>query len=218
MSMISEKIEYRVVRSKRKTLSVNVSGGAVTVRAPNDLAEEKIAEFVERHRRWILNRLYEQKNRTVRGFADGDVLPICGKELTVAEGRTGIRGSELFLPAEGRAAALEWLLRDITRERMGGLLKRISKERGIGYSRMNVTDARKRWGSCSANGHICFSFCTAFLPDDLAEYLAVHELCHRLEMNHSERFWREVKKILPDYAVRRKKLKEYSWAMHVLDK
>ena len=68
---------------------------------------------------------------------------------------------------------------------------------------------KTRWGSCSAQGNLSFHWKLVLMPPEILDYVVVHELAHRKEMNHSQRFWAEVERILPDYKARRKWLKEF---------
>ena len=76
---------------------------------------------------------------------------------------------------------------------------------------VSVRDFKARWGCCDANKRIRLNWRLSMLPPDLQDYVLVHELCHLKHMNHSSAFWAEVKKILPDYASRKKRLKEYAF-------
>ncbi len=209
-------MEYSVVRSRRKTISVGVIGGEVIVHAPLSYPQEKIDAFVRKHRVWIARRLKEQSEAFLPTFADGTLMIVMGKERTIRTGRTALREDELYLPAEERENALVGLLRRLARERMNRITAEIAAVYKFNYQRITITSARTRWGSCNTKGTVAFTFRTAVLPDALAVYLAVHELCHTLHMDHSKAFWEEVAKILPDYRARRKALKEYSWAMKCL--
>jgi len=68
---------------------------------------------------------------------------------------------------------------------------------------------RSRWGSCSVSGNLNFNYKLIHLPEDIAEYIVAHELCHLAEFNHSKKFWELVSKTIPDHKLRRKRLKKY---------
>ena len=79
---------------------------------------------------------------------------------------------------------------------------------GVSYERVSIRAQKTRWGSCSGNGNLSFNWKLSLVPDEILDYVVVHELAHRKEMNHSPRFWAVVEKELPDYRERREKLKK----------
>ena len=79
---------------------------------------------------------------------------------------------------------------------------------GVSCSRITVRSQRTKGGSCSAKGGLNFNCLLLLAPPEVLDYVVVHELCHRLEMNHSPRFWAEVERVLPDYAASRKWLRQ----------
>ena len=87
-------------------------------------------------------------------------------------------------------------------------VQRHAEAMGVTYGRITIRRQRTRWGSCSVKGNLNFNCLLMLCPEDVREYVVIHELCHRLEMNHSVRFWAEMAKWCPDYARHRKWLKE----------
>ena len=80
---------------------------------------------------------------------------------------------------------------------------------GVTYGRITIRNQRSRWGSCSGKGNLNFNCLLMLTPDFCLDYVVVHELCHRLEMNHSPKFWAQVERVLPDYRKSREWLKEH---------
>lgn len=80
---------------------------------------------------------------------------------------------------------------------------------GVSYGRITIREQKTRWGSCSSKGNLNFNWKLVLMPPEVLDYVVVHELAHRIEMNHSARFWKIVESVLPDYQARRKQLKEW---------
>jgi len=87
-------------------------------------------------------------------------------------------------------------------------LEEYNKIYNFSYKKICIRNQKSRWGSCSARGTLSFSYRIALLPEHLADYIIVHELCHLKEMNHSSRFWALVAREIPDYRQRRLGLKK----------
>ena len=84
---------------------------------------------------------------------------------------------------------------------------------GVSYSKITIRKQRSRWGSCSGIGNLNFNCLLMLTPPEVVDYVVVHELCHRKEMNHSAAFWTEVERVLPDYRERKAWLRKNGTAL-----
>ena len=84
-----------------------------------------------------------------------------------------------------------------------------ARELGVTFGRITIRSQRSRWGSCAASGNLSFNCLLLLAPEEVQDYVVVHELCHRKEMNHSPAFWAEVERVMPDYRNRKAWLKEH---------
>lgn len=169
-------VPYRIIRSNRKTLSLQVSpAGEVIVRCPRRTKDTDIVIFLESKHSWIEKQLAKCSARKA-------LPPFTREELQSLAGQAAE-----FLP---RRAAY------------------FAPRVGVTYGRITIRAQRSRWGSCSSQGNLNFNCLLMLAPEDVQDYVVVHELCHRKEMNHSPRFWAEVERILPDYRTSLKWLKD----------
>ncbi len=222
-------IEYTVQRSRRrkKTVQISVSGGAVVVSAPWRTPSREIQDIVAGRSGWILDRLAAeaQKPPPLR-LATGDRLPYLGRELPLAVERADVRkpsarldGGRLLARIPGGLAederreaarkALEAWYRAQAVELLTDSVARWLPVMGRSeMPRVLVREQRTRWGSCSADGTLRFSWRLAMLEPELIDSVAVHELAHLDVMNHSPAFWEVVLRAMPDARQRRKRLGE----------
>lgn len=89
---------------------------------------------------------------------------------------------------------------------------------GVSYGRITIREQKTRWGSCSDKGNLNFNWKLVLMPEEVLDYVVVHELAHRKEMNHSKEFWKIVEHILPDYKERRKTLTEMGRLMAAISR
>lgn len=209
--------EYILNRSKRKTVSLQVGRDlSVVVRAPLRMPRAEIDRFVAQHQGWIEKhraRLAEAaRHREAFAYADGDAFPFCGDMLRLATGEDhpAVREGLLLLPPRiDRPRAVAEFLREVARERARLRIAHFAPELGVQPRGVKITSAQTRWGSCSGKNNLCFSWRTACLPDELFDYIVVHELAHIREHNHSARFWQVVGQVLPDWPQRRAALRRF---------
>ncbi len=106
----------------------------------------------------------------------------------------------------GEARRLYRLHKEAARRRAYALIAKFAPFYGVSVRAVSIRDQKSRWGSCSRSGNLAFNYRLALLPERLAEYIVVHELCHLLEFNHSERFWAQVARTVPEHRALRKAL------------
>ena len=169
-------MEYKVIRSKRKTISIRVKPDlTVEIRAPYGADQKIINKLLEKHSDWIEKSTEKQRN-----------------------------APPPFNPTKAEIEDLK----EKTRAIVTPLVEKYALQMGVHPTKITITSAKRVFGSCTSKKHLNFSFRLALYPYEAIEYVVVHELCHMKEMNHSARFWAEVEKILPDYKIRRRMLKE----------
>lgn len=173
--------DIRIIRSRRKTISIQIDGNLrITVRAPLRMRDADIRAFIEERSEWIEKHLEKMRQRQEEMQTEPE------EPLTLKE------------------------LRALAEEAVSYIPERVSfyaGEVGVNYGRITIRNQKTRWGSCSSDGNLNFNCLLMLTPPEVIDYVVVHELCHRLEMNHSRYFWEEVERVLPDYKIRRKWLK-----------
>jgi hypothetical protein len=146
-------------------------------------------------------------------FAPGAVIELEGEpvRLVAAEGRSGVRQEPGLLVVGARperfAAATRKALVAMARARLEAAVARHAARLGVSVAAVSLRDTRSRWGSCSAAGALSFSWRLIAAPPAVLDYVAAHETAHRLEMNHSARFWAHVRACVGDPAAARRWLR-----------
>ncbi len=164
------RMKVEVIRSRRKTLSMQIRDGRVLIRAPLRTPEAEIRQFLEKHRQWLEKHM--QKAR---------------------ETEQAKAGLQKLAPEEIRELAEQ--AKEVIPNRAAFWASRI----GVSYGRITIRCQKTRWGSCSAKGNLNFNCLLMLTPPEVLDSVVVHELCHRKEMNHSARFYAEVLRVMPEY-------------------
>jgi predicted metal-dependent hydrolase len=212
--------DYTVTRSKRKTLSIYIErDGSVSVLAPDNIADEKVAAIVEAKSYQIFKFLTEQEllnqSKANRELVNGEAYPYLGRSYQLQLVKVQdvplkfVQGRFALLEKE-KKHALEHFI-DFYRSKA---VKRITERVNYYKSKMRVTitdvriiDLQNRWASCTKKGRVNFHWKCIMAPLTIIDYIIVHELAHLKHDNHSQHFWNEVDKILPDYLERKAWLK-----------
>lgn len=166
-------LEVTVIRSDRKTISIQVNQDlTVTVRVPRRTSKKDIDRILQEKESWIRKAINEVRERNASYEAE-NLTPLTREEIEELADR-----ALAYIP--GRVAHYAALA-------------------GVTYGRITIRNQKTRWGSCSSKGNLNFNCLLMLAPPEVIDYVVVHELCHRKEMNHSGKFWAEVGKIIPDY-------------------
>ena len=175
-------MDVTIIRSNRKTIAIQVNSDlSVTVRVPRLASQKDIERILQEKESWICKHIEEMK-----------------KKKEKYEGET----AEKLTYEELKALA------DKALDVIPGRVEYFAKQIGVTYGRITIRNQKTRWGSCSSKGNLNFNCLLMMTPSEVLDYVVVHELCHRKEMNHSKAFWIEVEKVLPDYRDADKWLRE----------
>lgn len=167
----SPDIAVTVIRSRRRTLSVEIGKeGEILVRAPKWATKREINAFLEKNAAWI------------------------AKHKAMAERRME-RAKDLPILSETELNHLMKLARKRIPERVAYYAPLV----GVSYGRISIRKQRTRWGSCSKEGNLNFNVLLMIAPAEVMDSVIVHELCHRIHMNHSKEFYASIYRVFPEY-------------------
>ncbi len=180
MKLALEKIEYIIKKSRRTTISVQITPDQkLLVKAPAYTSIKEVKDFLREKRDWIIKQI----NRTKV---------------------TSQQAAQMGILSDKEIRKLKRDAKKIIPERV----EYYAKLSGITYNRIFIRLQKSRWGSCSVEGNLNFNALLALMPLEVLDSVVVHELCHRRHMDHSKAFYDEVLKIFPDYKKWDKWLKE----------
>ena len=197
-------IKYKLVRSARRTMSVEVlSSGEVVVRAPYGVPIYEIENFLKKRSGWISSHVKISENRKRPPILKtGESIYIAGRIYILDIGsvtRTKVADNTLFLPAEKTKSALYNFVRKVFLPYITEKTLNKAAEFGMSVARIEVGCARKRWGSCSTDKVIRYTASLALIPEFACDGVILHELCHTKVMNHGKGFYELLYKIMPEY-------------------
>lgn len=215
-------MRYTVIRQKRKTASIVINDKLeVLVKVPNYVTNKAIEDFIRQHETWILETLEKkralyQKNdwyQTKQILYLGTYWPVelisdLNKKPTVyrKEGRFIVisNGSENIARKE-----MEKFFKKQAKEMLTELANQYAIKLGVSYQKLTIRKQATRWGSCSSKGNLSFNMKILCAPLEVIAYVVLHEIVHLKHFNHSQDFWEEVAKWIPDYKVRMNYFKQF---------
>lgn len=198
----------------------------VEIVLPKGVDKNRVPEFLERRREWILNSIRRLEDKGLSLIPPELVLPdeICfaasGEIYTVRRvvnrkkrlimrrnvDKLLLSGPDWF-PQEEQALLVKFV-REEARKFLVPELEVISRELNLPFCKVFIRSQRKRWGSCSSKGNINLNMKLMFLPYHLVRYVIIHELCHTVHLNHSAKYWRLVRMVAPDVDLLEKELSD----------
>lgn len=227
-------IKYKLVRSgQRKTVDVVIErDGAVSVRAPAHLAEEQADEVVRRKRFWIYRNLAEWRDlnttRVVREWVNGEGFLYLGSSyrlllvqdqkapLVLKDGRFCLSRELVEQGGEPAARAIfEAFYQEKGLDRFRKRVAYFAPKVGVAPGSVQVKEIGYRWAMCTAAGDLSFHWKCMMAPPKVIDYIAVHELCHLRHLDHTEAFWNEVDKVMPDYYERKAWLRSHGASLDI---
>ncbi len=212
-----------VVRTGRiKSADLRVEEGAVSVIVPKDLPLERIEKLLHDKQRWIKEKLILQREAmpsSGKQFISGESLPYLGRNYRLKVERAPFAPVKLIQgrlvaslphgsdePHMVRNALIRWY-RKHAEVKLREKAERYAKVVGVEPRSIGIQTFKSRWGSCSAKGDLLFNWKVIMAPNSVCDYVVVHELCHLIHHDHSANFWKEVARVMPDYADRKEWLK-----------
>ena len=163
-------MKYRIIKSWRKTLAIQIKNWEVIVRSPKLIPEFMVKNFVQKNKKWIEKKLEKYKV----GYPQG--VPIQEK-------------------SEEEINKLKLKAKKYIPERVEYIADKFNKK----YNQIKITSARTRWGSCTSKKNLNFSYRLIEKEKKAIDYVIIHELAHLKYMNHSKDFWNHVWEMMPDY-------------------
>jgi len=219
-------IAYEVIRSRRSTADIIIErDGSVLVRAPEWADDELVARTVQSKEYWICQRLAEWRDlnakQVLREYKNGEGFLYLGRAyrlllvndqaepVQLKNGRFLLRRD---LIKGGKIAAAKAALQDFYiargRERLRQRVDYFAPKVGVAPAGIEVRELGHRWASCSSTGKLAFHWKCMMAPPTIIDYIVTHELCHLHHRDHTDAFWNEVDKVLPDFLERKEWLRK----------
>lgn len=224
----------KIIHSRRKTIALIIErDGSLTIRAPLRTTRAQIEHLVQEKAEWIADKqaLVQAQQPVIHKYAPGETFWFLGKnyplEIETGPGSPGkprgiswalvLSGGRFRLKAKfltNAAQHFERWYREQARAIIAERAAALAHQHGYTYTSLRITGARSRWGSCGAGGRLNFTWRLIQAPVEIIDYVIVHELAHLVVRNHSSKFWERVRRHIPDYAQRRKWLRDHTRLMN----
>jgi predicted metal-dependent hydrolase len=204
-------------RARRLSLRISRLDGRATLTRPNRVPLREAVAFLTEKEGWLRAHLSRIGAPAVATF--GTAIPFRGQPLPLVQGavrRPVLQDGALVLPADPALAAARTLafLKAEARNDLAAASDRHAATLGRRFRKLTLRDTRSRWGSCSMQGDLMYSWRLIMAPPEVLDYVAAHEVAHLAEMNHSPAFWAVVERLFPDHASCRRWLRDHGQTLH----
>lgn len=224
--------EYQVTRSnRRKTLSVVIRHAKVKVMVPAFVSDAQVNTFIDERYDWIVEKLnlqqqyVAQKQQLEKQYVEDEAFLFFGDEVTLhvasaSRSWVDLHDKQLVVAVSDKVAQSKradtikrlisnWYKKQLT-QYVTPKMHEQAMLMGVDFSELKVRSYKRRWGSCTAKGVISFNLLLGMAPKFVIDYVILHELCHRVHMNHSSDFWALVATYCPDFKLAKVWLKDHS--------
>lgn len=215
---------YKIIKEKRKTVTLLIDDELnVIVKVPCHYTKKQVEELINKHEEWIEKTLAYKK--TIKQEIDwltnrkimylGQYREICIQEIDSGNTTIEYKNSTFYLQVlkDTEESVLKKVMEAYIRKEAKRLLTELSayycELLGCDYTNITIRKQKTRWGSCSNKGSLSYNVRLMCAPERCIEYVALHEVMHRKHFNHSNKFWADLKEIMPDYLERKNYLNKY---------
>ena len=203
-------------QAKRLSLRISSLDGRITITGPHFVPESTFQDFLDSKAEWILAN-HKHIERIV--IDDGASVPVLGKPHVIKS--TNIRkisvvDDQILVPRRSSSigAQVKGFLKSLARDHLAQASDHYAQRLGQSYQGLRLRDTRSRWGSCSSDGYLMYSWRLIMAPLPVLDYVTAHEVAHLVEMNHSKAFWSLVQEIHGNYEQPREWLRTAGNQLH----
>lgn len=207
----------RSARARRISLRVSRLDGKVTLTLPKQVSEREALDFARSKEDWLRRNLANRPEDVL--VAHGSEVPFQGDMLPVLSGQgRSVSMTDEGFQVPGNAARvgvrLQSFLKEEARRRLVAASDHYSDRLGRQYTKFTLRDTRSRWGSCTSEGGLMYSWRLIMAPEEVLNYVAAHEVAHLAQMNHSPKFWAIVEKLYGPHQAERRWLRTHGEKLH----
>lgn len=195
----------KITKTHRKTLSLIINNnGDLIVRAPLNYNDSVIFDFINKKADWIIKKRTEMLNNNIKPISiiNGEEINLLGKNYVIKLSNVKsvkVKDYVLVVPTENSKTRLISYFKRTLKKLIEEKISKINQVYNFKYNKVSISSAKTNWGSCSGNNNLHFTYKLIFCPEQVIDYIIVHELVHTIIKNHSKTYWRNVRKIYPYY-------------------